>query len=213
MIAAEELMAAAIHDLKNPLASIRGLGQLGMLTSSSKRERSYFERIIKQVDSLNTSVIDLLSVFKPERSVKAKPSLIVKEVLDEFRAACDINNIKLIFKSEYEGEINLHIKVFKRAVENLVRNAVQILPDGGKIEIHTYEDENNFIMSINDNGPGIPDDMKESVFQPFFYQRKDGTGLGLFMVQHAITEVHGGKIWFNSKLGKGTTFYISLPKN
>jgi len=84
MIAAEELMAAAIHDLKNPLASIRGLGQLGMLTSSSKRERSYFERIIKQVDSLNTSVIDLLSVFKPERSVKAKPSLIVKEVWTSF---------------------------------------------------------------------------------------------------------------------------------
>jgi len=54
--------------------------------------------------------------------------------------------------------------------------------------------------------------MKESVFQPFFYQRKDGTGLGLFMVQHAITEVHGGKIWFNSKLGKGTTFIFRFQR-
>jgi len=84
MIAAEELMAAAIHDLKNPLASIRGWSA-GYAHIFIQKERSYFERIIKQVDSLNTSVIDLLSVFKPERSVKAKPSLIVKEVLDEFR--------------------------------------------------------------------------------------------------------------------------------
>lgn len=212
-IATAELMAAAIHDLKNPLASIRGLGQLGMLTSSSKKERSYFERIIKQVDSLNTSVIDLLNVFKPEKSVRANPSLIVKEVLDEFQAICDINNIELVFIARCEGEISLHIKVFKRAIENLVRNAVQVLANGGRIKIYTSENDSNFFMSINDNGPGIPEEAKESMFQPFVYQRKDGTGLGLFMVQHAIAEVHGGKIWFDSELGKGTTFYISLPKN
>lgn len=213
MIDTAELMAAAIHDLKNPLASIRGLGQLGMLISSPKKERSYFERIIKQVDSLNNSVIDLLNIFKPEKTVRANPSLIIKEVLDEFQPTCDINNIELIFRARYVGEINLHVKVFKRAMENLIKNAVQVLEGGGKIEICTDGNSSYFLVSVNDNGPGIPEDIKKSLFHPFIYHRKDGTGLGLFMVHHAITEVHGGQIWFSSELDKGTTFYISLPKD
>jgi signal transduction histidine kinase len=212
MITTAELMAIAVHDLKNPLASIRGLGQLGMMTSASKRESSYFERIIKQVDSLNNSVVDLLSIFKPERPVRVNPDLIIREIMEEMKPACDISNIKLVLKSDSKSDVNLHVKVFRRAMENLIKNAAQVLADGGKIEIHINDKEDRILISVKDNGPGIPEQIKKSLFQPFVFRRKDGTGLGLYMVQHAITEVHGGEIWFESELGKGTTFYISLPK-
>jgi transcriptional regulator of acetoin/glycerol metabolism len=212
MITTAELMAIAVHDLKNPLASIRGLGQLGMMTSASKRESSYFERIIKQVDSLNNSVVDLLSIFKPERPVRVNPDLIIREIMEEMKPACDISNIKLVLKSDSKSDVNLHVKVFRRAMENLIKNAAQVLADGGKIEIHINDKDDRILISVKDNGPGIPEQIKKSLFQPFVFRRKDGTGLGLYMVQHAITEVHGGEIWFESELGKGTTFYISLPK-
>ncbi|MGE4284615.1 MAG: ATP-binding protein [Clostridia bacterium] len=212
VIATAELMASAIHDLKNPLASIRGLAQLGILTSSSKNEHTYFQRIINQVDSLTRSVVDLQNVFKPEGLIKVNPSKIIKEIIDDMQATCKMNNINLILTSTYEGEIRIHIKVFRRAIENLIKNAIQVLPENGKITVDISHNKKELLISVNDNGPGIPDKIKKTLFEPFIYHRKDGTGLGLFMVHHAITEIHKGKIWFDSDPKIGTTFYISLPK-
>ena len=211
-IPSSELMAIAVHDLKNPLASIRGLGQLGMMTSTSKKERSYFERIIKQVDSLNNSVIDLLNIFRPEKPVRVNPDLIITQIIEEMKPTCDISNIELILITDNESDIELYVKVFKRAMENLIENAILVLKDGGTIKIHIKDKGDRVLISVNDNGPGIPEEIRKSLFQPFVFHRKDGTGLGLYMVQHAITEVHKGEIWFDSELGKGTTFYVSLPK-
>lgn len=211
-IPSSELMAIAVHDLKNPLASIRGLGQLGMMTSTSKKERSYFERIIKQVDSLNNSVIDLLNIFRPEKPVRVNPDLIITQIIEEMKPTCDISNIELILITDNESDIELYVKVFKRAMENLIENAILVLKYGGTIKIHIKDKGDRVLISVNDNGPGIPEEIRKSLFQPFVFHRKDGTGLGLYMVQHAITEVHKGEIWFDSELGKGTTFYVSLPK-
>jgi len=97
-------------------------------------------------------------------------------------------------------------------MENLIENAILVLKDGGTIKIHIKDKGDRVLISVNDNGPGIPEEIRKSLFQPFVFHRKDGTGLGLYMVQHAITEVHKGEIWFDSELGKGTTFYVSLPK-
>ncbi len=212
-IATAELMATAVHDLKNPLASIRGLAQLGTLTSTSKKEHGYFDRIIKQVDALHRSVVDLQNIFKPETRVEFQPSELIRQVIEEMQPDCEMNNIKLSFINCFDGKLNIHHKVFKRALENLVKNAVQVINRDGKIEIEINDQSNYVLISVNDNGPGIPDEIKEKLFQPFVYHRKDGTGLGLFMVYHAITEVHDGEIWFESTVGKGTTFYIRLPKD
>ncbi len=212
LIATAELMATAVHDLKNPLASIRGLAQLGTLTSTSKKEHGYFDRIIKQVDALHRSVVDLQSIFKPEAKVEVQPSEIILQVIEEMQPSCEINNILIFFNNYYDGKINIHRNVFKRALENLVKNAVQVIGEKGEISVEIIENIGDILISVNDNGPGIPDEIREKLFQPFVYHRKDGTGLGLFMVYHAITEVHGGEIWFESTAGNGTTFYIKLPK-
>ena len=212
MIVTSELMATVIHDLKNPLASIRGLGQLGILASTTEKERSYFERIIKQADKLNNSVVDLLSIFKPEKPTMAKPDDIIEGIIEEMGPNCDINNIELILETKNNSKVNLFTKVFRRAIENLIKNAIQVLRGGGKIKINISDGEEQVLISIKDNGPGIPTQIKGTLFEPFVCHGRDGTGLGLFMVQHAITDVHGGRIWFKSQAGKGTTFYVSLPK-
>ena len=212
LLATTELMATAVHDLKNPLASIRGLAQLGTLTSTSKKEHGYFDRIIKQVDALHRSVVDLQNVFKPEAKIEHRPCEIIKEVIDEMQPTCEMNNISLTFKNLYDGTLSVHHKVFKRALENLIKNAIQVIEGNGEISIEIQSDDSSVLISVHDNGPGIPDEIKEKLFQPFVYHRKDGTGLGLFMVYHAITEVHGGEIWFESTIETGTTFYIKLPK-
>jgi signal transduction histidine kinase len=110
-----------------------------------------------------------------------------------------------------DSEVKLCVKVFKRAIENLIKNAIQALGDGGVIEVKVGSSDGQLFISVNDNGPGLPYEIKKNLFEPFVYHRKDGTGLGLFMVYHAITDIHHGEIWFDSEQDKGTTFYISIP--
>jgi signal transduction histidine kinase len=100
-----------------------------------------------------------------------------------------------------------------RAFSNLVKNAIQAIPENtkGLINITISDDENNFIVSISDNGIGIPEDKFDKIFVPNFTTKTAGMGLGLAMVKNGI-ESTGGKVWFESKKDIGTTFYVSIPK-
>jgi Transcriptional activator of acetoin/glycerol metabolism len=93
--ATSELIATAVHDLKNPLAIIRGLGQLGNLTSDKAKIHNYFNRIVTQVDEMNNMVIDLLSIFRPEELIPQKVAPTIEEVLNTFKPICDSRDIKL----------------------------------------------------------------------------------------------------------------------
>lgn len=210
-IATSELMATAIHDLKNPLASIRGLAQLGKVKTANSKESTYFDRIINQVDSLNNSVIELQNIFKPEEKVKANPTKIIGQIIEEVKPICEISNITIYFTWEISTDIYLFKNLFKRAIENLIKNAIQVLKSGGVINVSICTFDKKLLVSVNDNGPGIPAKIRNTLFEPFVYHRKDGTGLGLFMVAHAIKDVHNGDVWFDTTEGKGTTFYVSVP--
>ncbi|MFL0250183.1 ATP-binding protein [Clostridium neuense] len=210
LYATSELIATAVHDLKNPLAVIRGLGQLGKLTSDKNKVNSYFDRVIKQADELNTMVVELLSIFKPQKISPAKAGPIIKEVLDEFAPECEANGIKLKMIDNYNKYIAISEPLFKRAIRNLIANAVQAMDNGGSIEVKLEQKEDFVIISITDTAGGIPEELKSNLFEPFTFRRNGGTGLGLFMVYHTITNTHNGSIWFKTKPGKGTTFFIKL---
>lgn len=101
--------------------------------------------------------------------------------------------------------------LFKRSIQNILINSIQLMDNGGQIEIETIIEGNYIIITIKDTAGGIPEDIKDSLFQVFTFRRGQGTGLGLFMVYHTITNTHKGKIWFKSKPDLGTTFFIKLP--
>jgi len=95
-------------------------------------------------------------------------------------------------------------------VLNLVRNSLEAMPDGGELIIGTWSDSARALLRVSDNGKGMTADQVQRVFEPFFTTKKEGTGLGLALVQQIVTE-HGGHIECESASGKGSTFTIFLP--
>jgi signal transduction histidine kinase len=101
-----------------------------------------------------------------------------------------------------------------RVFNNLINNAIQAIPDGrsGVVTVEVNLNGNNrYRIKIKDNGIGIPEDKKENIFRPNFTTKTGGTGLGLAMSKNII-ESSGGKIWFETEVDQGTTFFIELPK-
>lgn len=209
--ATNQLIATAVHDLKNPLAVIRGLGQLGQITADSSKMNSYFARIIKQADEIDNMVAELLSIFRPEKMVSNKVAPVVEEVFHTFKPICNSKNIELLLINNADKSIKMNKKLLKRAIENLVNNAVQVMDKGGMITISTELDEDSILILIEDTAGGIPKELSQTLFEPFSYRRSGGTGLGLFMAYHTITSTHKGELWYETEAGKGTTFYIKLP--
>ena len=100
----------------------------------------------------------------------------------------------------------------RRAFLNILRNAMEAQPDhGGSITVTTRSDETTITVIFSDNGVGMPEDMLEKVFTPFFTTKSGGTGLGLSITQHIINE-HKGEIACESAPGSGTTFSVRLPR-
>jgi two-component system, NtrC family, sensor kinase len=110
-----------------------------------------------------------------------------------------------------------HAGEFNQVILNLLINAAQAMGDGsqgkGKIVVSTGHDDDWAEISISDTGAGIPEAVRSRVFEPFFTTKPvgKGTGQGLALAHTAIVRRHGGKIWFDSETGKGTTFYIRMP--
>ncbi|MFA5588911.1 MAG: ATP-binding protein, partial [Mariniphaga sp.] len=99
-----------------------------------------------------------------------------------------------------------------RAIINLVKNAIQSIPDDrkGRVDIHLSRHEHVAVVSITDNGEGISEELSEKLFTPSFTTKTSGMGLGLAIVKN-IVDNFSGRVWFKTKEGKGTTFYMEIP--
>ncbi len=211
LIASGSFLSTMFHDLKNPLSTIRALSQLGGNNNiNPEKRKEYFLKITDKVDQLSEMLNKVLGTFKSEGLEKADPVALIKEVLEDLEPVCQVKGIELAFWSHCQLEMALEARLFKRAIHNLLRNSVQVLNEGGKIKVEIWEKRSSIHISVEDNGPGMPEEIQENIFKPFI-SGANGTGLGLYMVYFTVTQVHGGRIRFKTRQGKGTTFYIELP--
>jgi signal transduction histidine kinase len=109
-------------------------------------------------------------------------------------------------------KINTDPLYMKRIITNLTSNAVQSMPNGGKIAITATYKNNNVLITVADTGPGIPDDVKNKLFNPLFTTKAKGQGLGLAIVKK-LTEALNGKVIIETQIGKGTQFTVEFPMN
>ncbi|HNX77748.1 MAG TPA: ATP-binding protein [Candidatus Rifleibacterium sp.] len=209
-------MAASIaHEIKNPLASIKTLGQLLQEETARDDSRSeYIEVIVSEVNRLNSVVEQLLKYAKPEGSSFGEVEFaeIINPVLALVHHESERRRISL--QADYPDNMKVFVdsEKLKQVFLNLIFNAVQAMTDGGQIIIRASRETDSpwATFEVQDSGAGMPQETVARIFEPFFTTKQRGTGLGLAIVKK-IVDLHGGKIEVSSEPGKGTRFKIYLP--
>ena len=206
-----ELTAGIAHEIRNPLTSIRGFMQYLQDCESLEEWRRYGPLIIREVDSLNHIVGELLAFGRPQppRIARVRIQSIAEEMAFLARGKSNAH-IELDFDPAVPL-IEADSEALKQALLNLLINAIQAIPDVGTIVVSVKpEDSDQISIKVIDDGIGVAPDDITKVFDPFFSTKPTGTGLGLAMV-HRIVDAHHGTITFESRLGKGTVVEIRLP--
>jgi two-component system sensor histidine kinase HydH len=213
-----ELAASVAHEIRNPLSSIRGFAQFLRHSLKDKpQEKEYAETMVTEVDRINRVVTDLLTFARPmtvEISPTDIPELIEHSVrLVEADAMSRDVNIQMNISDL--SKLPLDANQITQALLNLLLNALQALPPKSNIEIGAELDasDSRLHLWVKDDGPGIPKNLIEKIFDPFYTTREKGTGLGLAIV-HKIVENHNGEIRVNSPpkaMTRGCCFSILIP--
>ncbi|RAI42663.1 two-component system sensor histidine kinase AtoS [Rhodoplanes roseus] len=205
-----ELTAGIAHEVRNPLTSIRGFIQYLDECESLDEWRAYGPLIIRQVDSLNHIVSELLAFGRPQppRIGTVDVARLIEEMAFLARGKSDAR-IELACDGSFPT-IEADGEALKQALLNLIINAIQAIPDGGTVTVSTRTEDDHVAIVVKDDGVGVDPENLDKVFDPFFSTKPSGTGLGLAMV-HRIVDAHGGVITFDSAPGKGTVVEIRLP--
>ena len=205
------------HDLRNPLTAIRC--QAGLLrdeaVAGANKDRSV-RAILDQVQRMGHTIDELLLFAKPKDARSSlypyRLSDLVASLQDAFSLRCEAMGVRLETSLEYEGTLRICPPQVYRVLENLVKNALDAVGEGGEILIASERTKGEeVVIRVADSGSGVPDSIRESLFEPFVTRDKPaGTGLGLAIVKKIICE-HGGRVWEAPWSLKGACFHLALP--
>jgi signal transduction histidine kinase len=218
MASVGKLAAGVAHSVRNPLTSVKmRLFSLGRTLALSDIQREDFDVISEEIKHIDTIVQNFLEFSRPPKLKiqRISPSEVVDLVLQLLKHRLESYDVTIeVKRKDILPMIDADPEQLKEVLVNLVENACEAMGRGGAIKIEEEEvaDRTDPVVkiSVSDNGPGIPEAIREKVFQPFFSTKEEGTGLGLSIAVRIIEE-HGGKLDIISKEGEGTSFIIILP--
>ncbi|OAB46074.1 ATP-binding protein [Paenibacillus glacialis] len=215
-----KISASIAHEIRNPLTAIRGFIQLLRPHLLQIGKDEYAKIIMMEIDRGNDIISEFLNSSKPtspQTSVIDVSSLL-KDVVLLTESEALMNGCQITMQDrELPLYISVDAKQIKQVILNIIKNAMDAIADlghnhPGMIQIHTEQDHKNVQIHISDNGKGMDNNTLSRLFDPFFTTKESGTGLGL-SVSYRIIKNHGGYIYVDSVLGKGTDFMITLPHN
>ncbi|MDO9581304.1 MAG: ATP-binding protein [Bacteroidales bacterium] len=208
------IAASIAHEIRNPLGNVSMCVQLlrGAFTEDSPWVK-HIDVIIRNTERINFLITELLSCARPPK-LNIQPHdihEILEGILDSIKTKSGSQHIVVSkgFNSQIPS-INVDKEQIGRAFLNVAINAVESMPDGGKMTITTEIEGDFLVVKIKDSGEGIPEDDIIMIFDPFFSTKSSGTGLGL-STTYGIIASHDGTITVESERGNGTVFTISLP--
>lgn len=215
-LAALGRMAATVaHEIKNPLSAIKSIAQVMREDEQLKTE---YERdlslIVGETDRLSQSVTQLLSFARKESAAEQPLAIdeLLHSVVDLFRANAREQAISLQCEVRCDAQLTGRcVSAVRDAVSNLVLNALQATPSGGNVRLVANATNGELAISVEDSGTGVPFDLRERIWEPFFTTRQRGTGLGLAIVRKRVQEVGGSASLGAERNGRGAVFHLRIP--
>ena len=221
--AREDVLSVVSHDLGNPLAAIR-LCAAALLESPPtqlEEQRNLLQAIGNSADWMSRLIQDLLDVSTIEvgrMSIERRTETLVPilgQALAMFKPQAEERGVQLSVTCDPDvAPVHGDAARLVQVLANLIGNSLKFTERGGTVDVHASMRDDEVILAVKDSGSGIPAEQVPHIFKRYYTRRrgasKSGSGLGL-SIARGIVEAHGGRIWVESCVGKGTTFYISLP--
>ena len=209
-------MAATVaHEIKNPLSAIKSIAQVMREDEQLKTE---YERdlslIVGETDRLSQSVTQLLSFARKESAAEEPLAIdeLLHSVVDLFRANAREQAIGLDCEIHSDTKLaGKSVSAVRDAVSNLLLNALQATPAGGYVRLVATAVDGELSITVEDSGTGVPVDLRERIWEPFFTTRQRGTGLGLAIVRKRVQEVGGSASLGAAHNGRGAVFHLRVP--
>ena len=208
------LSSSIVHDLRNPLAAIYGGAEIMVDSEIAppqlKRLAGNIYRASRHIQEL---LQDLVNVGrgKTEGAEICRLREVAGAACDSLATAADAQGVHVTLEIEDSIELPLERARVERVFINLIGNALEAMPSGGRIQISAHAEPQGVVIEVTDSGPGISPDIREHLFQPFVSSgKKNGLGLGLALSRQTILD-HGGDMWVESEPGRGAHFFFRLP--
>jgi signal transduction histidine kinase len=211
-----QMAATVAHEVKNPLSAIKSIAQV--MREDEQLRADYardLDLIVGETDRLNRSVTQMLSFARsapppeaPHRSDELVGSVVQLVQPEADRRRVRIENRAGEVRCELDGAA---VATVRDALSNLLLNALQATPAGGRVTVEASADEETLTLAVVDGGAGVPVEIRERVWEPFFTTKQRGTGLGLSIVRKRVEEVGGSARLAPARAGEGARFEISVP--
>lgn len=216
-LAAVGRMAASVaHDLRSPLGGILRCAEFLARPEISPATR---QKLSKAVVSLTHRLLNttqqILDYVRGGPLPLRKSPCDLSEFLDEVLAVLEVDfcdrGIEVVRRCQFDGPVVMDANRIAQVVYNIAANAQDAMPGGGTFTVEARQERSRLELRFSDTGPGVPEEFKERIFEPFFsLGKRDGAGLGLSIARR-IVEEHGGQLWVENSEGQGATFVVSLP--
>ena len=207
------LSSSIVHDLRNPLAAVYGGAEMlvdaDLNPPQVKRLAANIYRASRRIQEL---LQDLLNVSRgSSRGAEVcKLRDVAAAGCESLQASADAQHVEVQIRIPDEIELPLERNRMERVFSNLVGNALEMMPDGGRVQISAATEDGCVVADVRDTGPGIAPEIRGSLFEPFVSGKKNGLGLGLALARQTVLD-HGGDLWAESEPGHGACFRLRLP--
>lgn len=207
------LSTSIVHDLRNPLAAIYGGAEMLVDTQLSEaqvqRLAGNIYRASRQIQDLLGELADVTQGRNQAREM-CRLREIVQAALDPLAAGAEAANVKVKIEVPEDLECSVARSPMERVFQNLIGNAIEAMPGGGSVEVYAERHNGHVLVSVEDTGPGIPEEIASQLFQPFVtFGKKNGVGLGLALSRKTVL-THGGDLWIEPR-SSGARFLLRLP--
>jgi signal transduction histidine kinase/putative methionine-R-sulfoxide reductase with GAF domain len=206
------MLAGLLHDLKTPMTIISGYAQLMAACDEAAQREAYVEQIQRQFDLMAGMTREVLAFARGDTDLvvrKVYVNRFTEELTTQLGAATQGRSIDFEVEARFDGVAYFDEQKLLRVFHNLARNAVEAMPEGGKLRVLVDKDGDYLVWQVSDSGPGVPPELRGRLFDLFATGKKGGTGLGLAIVKKIVDD-HRGEVACESA-STGTTFTIRLP--